>query len=747
MAYEPQLITPFEDSGLVKYYKPFLVGKAAFPDIQNAYPWRGSVRKREGFSIFGTLPTSPVQGLKNWINPSTLVQSLIGFSTTKSYLWNTGTSLFNDITFLAFGGPGQTNANQAFSWSNGTNDYFWTSNYAASMWTTNNLTADHIRFWNGTPAGGWSIHQPTVNGTTTLDAGLIILPYRGRLVVLNTSEGGNPFPQRARWCQIGTPYTSNSAGVSITNITAAANAVVSVGVTTSFTIGQKVGITGVVGSMGPVLNFNQFNVVAINPGVSVTISASTTGLTYTSGGTIQGTGSTSPPSPFTIDIFGWRDDIPGRGGFVDADTSERIVSAEIVRDTLIVAFQRSTWRLRYTGNEILPFVWERLNTQYGAESTYSNVAFDEAALFFSRYGFIGSTTNDVARIDENIPDDSFAIEAVDSSFTGLSRVQAIRDYYRQMAYWTIESVSSTTASNQIYAYNYLDKSWAIFTPTVPIKTFGYFFNSSDLTWSTFNISPKHRWRRFNSDDDIWENFGSGQNTGFPFIIGGDANGNVYQMFEFFQNPAVDAGGTGSEANFNFSISTKTFNPYLPQGLKARVGYVDIYCTTNVGGEITLEHFVDDQQSPILTKTVEIFSRGVLAITAITPGTTTTITTATPHNLPSDIATQVSISDIYGSIGTALNNTTPLATFVSSTSFTVPIDTSGKTYTSGGFVWKGGFDNGLAKYVRVYLGPIAHMHQFVLTLSPSQLSDPIKGTAQFEMQALLVWTKPVGRIRG
>lgn len=444
MAYEPQLITPFTDSGLSKYYKPFLVGNTAFPVIENAYAWRGSVKKREGFALFGTIPTTPVQGLKNWVNPATLNQSLIAFSTTKSYVWNTGTNLFNDITFLAFGGPGRTNPNQAFSWSNGPNDYFWTSNYAGSMWTTNNLTADHIRFWNGTPAGGWSVFQPTVSGTTTLDAGLIILPYKGRLVVLNTNEGGTNFPQRARWSQLGTPYTSNAAATNITNITTGPNAQITVVDVSGFVIGQKVGILNVTGAMGPPLNFNQFNVTNI-VGNTLTTNADTTGLAYAAGGgTAQGPGSTLPPNTFGggIDIFGWRDDIPGRGGFIDADTSERIVSADIVRDTLIVAFQRSTWRLRYTGNEILPFIWERLNTQYGAESTYSNIAFDDSALFFSRYGFIASSTNDVARIDENIPDDSFAVSAIDSSFTGLSRVQGIRDFFRQTAYWTFETVTS-----------------------------------------------------------------------------------------------------------------------------------------------------------------------------------------------------------------------------------------------------------------------------------------------------------------
>lgn len=667
MGYEPRLITPFVDSGLSKFFKPFLVKDEAFPDIQNAYPWRGSVRKREGFRLFASLPggDSPVQALKSWVNPSTLAQVLVAFSTTKSYVYNTGTQTFNNITFDGGG--------FAFTWSNTPNDYFWTSNYASSMWTTNNLVADHIKYWNGDTLNGWSTHQPQVDGTPNyLNAALIILPYKGRLVVLNTTEGaigdpiGNKFQNRARWSQIGTPYTVDDA-------------------------------------------------------------------------------THNPPPPFTADADAWRSDIPGKGGFIDADTSERIVSAEIVKDTLIVAFQRSTWRLRYTGNEILPFIWERLNTQYGAESTYSNVAFDESALFFSRFGWIASTTNDVARIDENIPDDAFSIEANDDAFVGLRRVQGIRDYYRQFAYWTFESVGNTNA-NQIYAFNYVDKSWTIYTPSVPIRCFGSYFNNVDKTWATLN-QPDDTWDNYDSLTDQWQTFGSGQNNAFPFIIGGDSNGNVYQMFEFFQYPGLDAAGTAFEQTFNFSIATKRFNPYLDKGLKCRLGFVDLYCSTNVGGEITVQHFVDDQSAPVFTRTVEIFSRGVLNITNITSAAVAQITTGAPHNLVANEL--VTLSGVYLPMGDDTNNVTvPITAIIDPNNFTVPIDTLGSVYSGGGYVYgELPFDIGSAKYTRIYLGAIAHMHQLVFTLSEAQLADPVKGTSQFEMQGLVIWTRPTGRIRG
>ncbi len=684
MGYEPRLITPFVDSGLQKYYKPYIIGNEAFPDIQNAYAYRGVVKKREGFRLFAVLPggDKPVQGLKNWIDPSTLGNTSIAFSQTKAYRYDSVSGLYVDITFLAFGNGAGGLPGTAFSFGNGPNDYFWASNYAGSLWVTNGLkfttagfpaTANGIFYWNGTPgalgvSGGWSVHQPQVDGTPTyLDGALIILPYKGRLVVLNTIEGNasgtstNTFPARARWSQIGTPYVPLGGG---------------------FT--------------------------------------------------------TSPPPPYSTDANAWRSDIPGRGGFIDADTSERIVSADIVRDTLIVGFQRSTWRLRYTGNEVLPFLWERLNTQFGAESTYSNVAFDEAVLFFSRYGWIGSTTNDVARIDLDIPDDSFSAEATDKSFTGLNRIQAIRDYFRQFAYWTFQSVGSEDA-NQIYSYNYNDRKWAIYTPSVGIRVFGSFNNTADQTWATLN-SATDTWELYNSQDDTWSNIGAGQNTGFPFIIGGDANGNIYQMFEFFRTTSSDNG-----TNFDFVVATKRFNPYLDKGLKCRMGYVDIYCSTSFGGEITLQHFIDDQYDPVFTRTIKLYPSAVTDISNIAVGVITTVTTTLPHDLTS--GQSITLSSIAGSAGNVLNNQTPIVTVLTPTTFTVPVDTTGLAYVTAGYIYYGIFDEGSAKYTRVYLGAIGHMHQFVFTLSDEQLADPIKGTAQFELQGLVIWTRPMGMIRG
>jgi hypothetical protein len=56
----------------------------------------------------------------------------------------------------------------------------------------------------------------------------------------------------------------------------------------------------------------------------------------------------------------WISTTVGKGGFIDAPTSEEIVSVQFYKNTLIVFFERSTWQLRYVGNVGLPFLWESI---------------------------------------------------------------------------------------------------------------------------------------------------------------------------------------------------------------------------------------------------------------------------------------------------------------------------------------------------------------------------------------------------
>lgn len=576
MAYEPRLIAPFEDGGLVEYYKPWLIGNTAFPVLEDCYLWRGCVRKREGFELLGTVPTTPVNGFGNRIIPTTGDLQLVAFSKTKAYLFNTTGSTFDDISFYQTTGA-------AISWTGTDDDYFWCTNFAGSLWTTNNV--DPIRFWNGSTTQGWNDQTPPLDSTTPtpttyLLGALIVIPYKGVLVALNTQEGGFGSPtnyaQRARWCQRGTPYVTINGS---------------------------------------------------NPPSANTV---------------------VPPTPFQTQDNAWVSDVLGKGGFIDADTTEKIVGAAIIKDILLVFFQRSTWRLTYTGNQVLPFIWERLNTQYGAESTFSTIPFDDACLAFSRFGYIASDTNSVRRIDEKIPDQTFFQTEFGSTLKNLQRIHGIRDFYRQTAYWAYPAANTNSATNnRVLAYNYLDGSFARFNQS--FRCFGYYQTFDDRRWQDMPVP-------WENENTAWN--GAGTQNSFPNIVAANVStGDVYTVYD------LDDVAQDDDTNFGFNITTKQFNPYLQEGHRCRLQYVDIYCSRTNDGKITVDLYTDDNQDvPIITRTVNLDT---------------------------------------------VNN---------------------------------------AKYVRVFFGAIGRIHQLVLRLSDSQIDDPQEGTAQFELQGLVIWTKKEGRIK-
>jgi hypothetical protein len=171
------------------------------------------------------------------------------------------------------------------------------------------------------------------------------------------------------------------------------------------------------------------------------------------------------------------------GGFIDAATDEQIISAGFIKDRLIVYFERSTWELAYTGNEVLPFVWQKLNNELGSQGTFSLVPFDKELLVTGNTGIHSCNGSNVSRIDQKIPDEIF--NDFKTSDNATLRISGIRDYFTELVYWVFEDTSLTDDqnwANQILVYNYKTGSWALFDDCY--TTFGYFEQTQDMTWAS-----------------------------------------------------------------------------------------------------------------------------------------------------------------------------------------------------------------------------------------------------------------------
>lgn len=218
----------------------------------------------------------------------------------------------------------------------------------------------------------------------------------------------------------------------------------------------------------------------------------------------------------------WRDDIRGKGGFLDIPTSEDIITVGYVRDNLVIYCEHSTWQLRYTGRSIAPFQIERVNSELGVESTFSAIQFDTSLVGIGDKGVVECDSYQSERIDIKIVD--LVIDDINNINQGPQRVHGIRDFQQRLAFWTYPTLDPTTGFTPTYpnrrlVYNYENDSWAIFTDS--LTCLGTYQDLSSRAWDDL---PSPAWQDCNFP---WIS----RAALFPSVMGGNQQGFVLFLDE------------------------------------------------------------------------------------------------------------------------------------------------------------------------------------------------------------------------
>lgn len=219
----------------------------------------------------------------------------------------------------------------------------------------------------------------------------------------------------------------------------------------------------------------------------------------------------------------------GRGDHIDAPTAEAIVTAQILRDRLIVFFERSTWELAFTGNQVVPFVWQTINIELGAESSFSMIAMNDVLLGVGDVAIVACNGAQVQRIDNAIPDEVFQIHNTDS---GPERVYGVRDYNTEMVYWTFpdeRSIATNKFPSRILVYNYRNNSWALNDDG--ITCFGQYQFTNNITWANNDWSWEESdfsWQEGENQNKA-RNIIAGNTEGFTFVIDRDVSINSFAL--------------------------------------------------------------------------------------------------------------------------------------------------------------------------------------------------------------------------
>ncbi len=500
-----------ENASLQTNLEPFGIADKAFTDLTNAYVWRGRVKKRFGARLMeGT--TAQITGLEQ-------IQSRL-----KLVIGTT-----NNMGALSETVPGDVfQGTQAFSIGN---DFFtvYQDGTPAAMYSTGSgsgtyNTSDGAVVFTGAPASTVAYFYP---GTPVM--GIVTYEQPGvnnELTIAFDTQFAYQYLANG-WVRLGTAiwtgsdsnffwgYTSRGTSAAdyylyVTNYNAGTNLDDSdpmyyydpgssdwVSFTPGFTSGTATNtiLTAriIVSFKGRLVLLNVVENTGDSPG---------TNTVYSNRARWSWVGDPTNSAAFY-------DNVAGSGSFEDAPTKESIVTAQFIKDRLIVYFESSTWELVFTGNQVDPFVWQKINTELGAESTFSQVPFDKVVIGIGNVGVHACNGSNVERIDEKIPDYVFDIHNDTGGDNGLARIAGIRDYYAEMVYWNFPDYYQSSVypyNNKVMVYNYKTGSWAFNDDS--ITAFGYFreqisegeswqeaddeWQDADYTWTTPSLQSNFR---------------------------------------------------------------------------------------------------------------------------------------------------------------------------------------------------------------------------------------------------------------
>ena len=619
------LIAP-PDSGWVNAVKPWLIPDAAFTQLNNAYVFRGRVKKRPGTRVIDSAGSGSTLKSRLRVNIGTTaaVTGNFGpfivpgsdFSVGQSF--SIGTTVF---TVYQNGAMYSTGA------ATGT---YNTATGSVSIVGNNTNPLTDVYFYPGQPVLSLSQYDPINQGLQQTMA------FDQQFAYFYNNGWGRITGGSDTWTGSFTDYywTTNYRGPSeadryyfITNNTAADGIRYYDG--TTFTqIAPYIRDSGdtldtallLVSFKNRLLAFNTLETTVAPAGQA----------RYPNRMRFSQIGNPIENNGADIPNAAWNENSPGKGGAIDAPTTESIISASIIKDRLIVYFEESVYEVVFTGNEVQPFLWQQLNSELGSGATHSLINFDKQDLAIGNAGIIGCNGVAVERIDSNIPDEVFNIL---KSGNILLQTYGVRDYVNEQAYWAIVSTETDPSPifpNQILCYNYITGTWALFDDHV--TAFGYFEESTN-NYKRQVIGGNQQGYTFMIDRDepaLTQSFTiTNIVTGSPVVItsfnhdlyDGDfvyiqnvtgitnLNGSIFEVtridFDTFSIVAPTAAGTytggGTYALVpQIDIYTKQYNFFTNIGQNMSNDKVDFFVERTDSGEITVDYFASSSTTSLLT---------------------------------------------------------------------------------------------------------------------------------------------------
>lgn len=499
---------------------------------------------------FSYYPGNPVMGLRDYAYNSVagvppvraLYPKLVAFDTKKAYQINqtSSTTYFYNVSYYK-----QTN--NPVTWTGQDYQQFWTTNYQGALWATNNtpgfqfelistitvgvvttittaaphglITGDYVFFNEITGANAASLNGMTAAITVTSPTSFTVAINTATQTINNsgifqtltatsptstgdgikwydgdpTSATGLPTTTALGWVNFAPPLTATS--VSIDDETSA--------------LYYLVGALAIVPFKDRLLFLSPW--IQTSTGNPIQLSDvvlwSWNGTPYYSSLT---------PAGEIFNVKAYYQDQTGLGGNLPLGTGQPIATVSNNEDVLIIGFGGTGRKTRfvYTSNDLQPFLFYNINSELPSDSTFSAITLDKGALDIGAYGIAMTDQQSSQRIDLDIPDAVFQIQALNN---GAQRVNAVRDFYREWVYFAYpKSGSPWKFPTQTFLFNYRDNTWGVQYEN--FTAHGTYRPTVKKSWLTIGYKSWNAWR---------EPWNSGANSPqFPSIVAGNPQGYV-----------------------------------------------------------------------------------------------------------------------------------------------------------------------------------------------------------------------------
>ena len=263
------------------------------------------------------------------------------------------------------------------------------------------------------------------------------------------------------------------------------------------------------------------------------------------------------------------------GGFVDAPTTDWIIGADFLGNDLIVWFERSVWILKYIGDVEQPFIWRRITETEGSYATYSVIKFTNELLAVSMTGLSACDGRTAYPIAKKIPDLILEMNPEKMDLVYGAVLEEIRQN------WWLYPGQGMDQSNKALVLNYVEGSFGNYN--ISMACIGYYNREADPIVD--DIEDIVDTIEYSCDDRTLV-------AGYPITLGGGHDGRIVQL---------DTGGEDDGQSIELDIESGRWNPYINQGQKARLGYIDFLVDRDPGIDVNVGFFIDQHTVGYQTK--------------------------------------------------------------------------------------------------------------------------------------------------